>query len=74
MVNKRLKMLEARGIFCMFRYTLIVNATKKFYCNLVMGIPKFIFIFRHVKRIFKWIIRAKMRLKNNYAILGNEVK
>lgn len=62
MINKRLKMLEARDIFCMYRYTLIVNATKKFHAvtfeGNIMGIPGFIIILRRVKRIFKWIIRA----------------
>lgn len=55
-------MLEARDIFCMYRYTLIVNATKKFHAvtfeGNIMGIPGFIIILRRVKRIFKWIIRA----------------
>lgn len=37
-----------------------------------MGIPEFLIIFRQVKRFFKWIIRAKMQVKNNYAILENE--
>lgn len=76
MINKSLKMLEARDIFCVFRYTLIVNATKKFYAvtfkGNITGIPEFIIILRHVKRIFKWIIRAKMQVKNNCAISENE--